>query len=42
MYKIYPDQGNQVQLTYSEVPNRRADRNKQTGLEKKSPCLLFY
>ena len=28
--------------TYSEVPNRRADWNKQAGLEKIPPCLLFY
>ena len=29
--------------TYSEVPNRRADRNKREGLEKKChpPCLLL-
>ena len=29
-------------FTYSEVPNRRADRNKRAGLEKIPPCLLFY
>ena len=28
-------------ITYSEVPNRRADRNKQAGLEK-SGTLLAY
>ena len=28
-------------ITYSEVPNRRADRNKQAGLEK-SATLLTY
>ena len=27
--------------SYSEVPNRQADRNKQAGLEKNSSCLLF-
>ena len=29
-------------FAYSEVPNRRADQNKQAGLEKNSPRLLFY
>ena len=28
-------------LAYSEVPNKRADRNKQAGLEK-SATLLAY
>ena len=28
-------------LTYSEVPNRRADRNKQAGLEKNSTLSAF-
>ena len=30
---------------YSEVPNRRADRNKRAGLEKSAtlaPCLVIY
>jgi hypothetical protein len=27
--------------TYSEVPNRRADRNKRAGLEKKSTLSAF-
>ena len=28
-------------LVYSEVPNRRADRNKQAGLEKSSTLLAY-
>ena len=28
-------------IKYSEVPNRRADRNKRVGLEK-NPTLLAY
>ena len=28
-------------LSYSLVPNRREDRNKQAGLEKNPPCLFF-
>ena len=27
---------------YSEVPNRRADRNKRAGLKKVPTCLLIY
>ena len=27
--------------TYSEVPNRRADRNKRAGLEKHHPACFF-
>ena len=33
--------GNPLAYTYSEVPNRRADRNKRAGLEK-SATLLAY
>ena len=32
----------QIIYLYSEVPNRRADRNKRAGLEKIPSCLLFY
>ena len=29
-------------LTYSEVPNRRAERNKQAGVEKKIRPACFF
>ena len=35
------DTGSQSTITYYEVPNRRADQNKQAGLEK-SATLLAY
>ena len=28
-------------LSYSEVPNRRADQNKQAGLEENAPLLAY-
>ena len=30
-----------VMLEYSEVPNRRADRNKRAGLEKSAKLLIY-
>ena len=29
------------QISYSEVPNRRADRNKRAGLEKNATLLAY-
>ena len=30
-----------IQHSYSEVPNRRADRNKRAGLEKSAKLLAY-
>ena len=38
---IQMSRGEMLLWSYSEVPNRRADRNKQAGLEK-SVTLLAY
>ena len=32
---------NGIQNSYSEVPNRRADRNKRAGLEKTATLLAY-
>ena len=41
MLDVFSIFGRPTYLSYSEVPNRRADRNKRAGLEK-SATLLAY